>query len=99
MRHFHTHPHGRLHEILFWGGIGLVLGAVAFFGWRGGWLSTPLALMLAIVAACFVLWAMLPQRKARAPPPVASGKRGEIERQRREIKASRTKKGPGPPLE
>lgn len=98
IRHFHEHPQGRLHEILFWGSIGLALGIVAFLSWRARWLSTPLALMLGIVAACFVGWAMLPHPKARAPPPLPKGKRGEIAQQRAQIKAKRRKDGPGPPM-
>lgn len=101
VRHFHEHPQGRLHEILFWGGIGLAMGAFAFFGWRADWLSTPIALMLGVVAACFLLWAMLPQRKSKGPPKVIPGKRGEIARERAQIKAKHKQKEnvpPGPPL-
>lgn len=70
--HFHTHPRGRLHEILFFGGLGLALGFGAFFGWRTGHVSVPIAWMLAIVALCLVLFGLLPQRKpkkAPEPPP------------------------------
>lgn len=96
-RHFHTHPRGRLHEILFWAGIGVVLGAIAFFGWRGRWLSTPLALMLAVIAACFVGWAFLPHAKQRAPPPLPRGKRGEIAKKVHQSKAERKRKDDGLP--
>ena len=97
LRFFHTHPQGRLYEVLFWTGIGLVLGALAYFGWRAGKVSTPIALMLAIVAACFIGWALLPRAKQRAPPPLPEGKRGEIAAKVRASKAERKKKGPGPP--
>jgi hypothetical protein len=75
--HFHTHPQGRLHEFLFWAGSGLVLGVLAFAGWRSDKVSTPIALILAIVAACLVLWSFLPQapRKEIAPRPSKSRRR------------------------
>lgn len=66
--HFHTHPRGRLHEFAFWSGLGLALGAFAYFGWQLDWLSTPIALMLGIIAACLFGWAFLPQTPRKAPP-------------------------------
>lgn len=95
-RHFHTHPQGRLHEILFWAVIGVVIGAFALVAWMRGWLSTPLALMLAVVALCFLSWAFLPQKKV-APKPLPKGKRGQIAKQVAASKDERKKKGPGPP--
>lgn len=99
VRHFHEHPKGRLHEFFFWAAIGLAFGAFAFFGWRAGFVTTPFALMIGIVAACFLGWSMLPRPKTRAPPPLPSGKRGEIQRAVRESKAEAKKKRgpPGPP--
>ena len=69
--HFHTHPRGRLHEVLFWGGLGVLLGGLALAGWRFGYVSDPIAWMLGVIALCFVLFALLPQRKPRrvAEPP------------------------------
>ncbi|HET6406100.1 MAG TPA: hypothetical protein VFH78_15775 [Candidatus Thermoplasmatota archaeon] len=96
-RHFHTHPQGRLHEILFWSGMGVVLGAVSFFGWRTGHVSTPFALMLAVVSVCLIGWGLLPRAKTRAPPPLPKGKRGEIAKKVRASKAEKKNKGGGPP--
>lgn len=79
IEHFHTHPRGRLHEILFWSGIGLALGAGSLLAWWTDKLSTPLALMAAVIAACFVGWAFLPQRREAPPPP----KPGRLRQQRR----------------
>jgi len=69
--HFHTHPRGRLHEIMFWGGIGVALGLLTLLGWRTGVVSDPFAWMLAVIAACFVGFALLPQRRPKraAEPP------------------------------
>jgi len=97
LRHFHTHPKGRLHEFLFWAAIGVVLGVVAVLGFTQGWLSTPLSLMLAVIALCFVGWAFLPRAKTKAPPPLPQGKRGEIARNVRAAKAERKKKDDGLP--
>lgn len=101
-RHFTTHPKGRVHEILFWAGIGVVMGVTAFLLWRADKLSTPLALMLAVVSLCFVGWAFLPRPKTRAPPPLPEGRRGEIAAKVRASKAERKRKkappGQHPPL-
>lgn len=97
-RHFHEHPQGRLHEILFWAGLGLAMGLFALFAWKLRWVATPFALLIGLVALCLFLWAFLPQKKAAAPPPLPKGKRGEIQKQRKEILSSRKPKGPGPPI-
>ena len=69
--HFHTHPKGRLHEMLFWNGVGLLLGGLTLVGYVTGRLSLPLALVAAIVSLCLFLWGFLPQRKPKpAPRPV-----------------------------
>lgn len=96
-RHFHEHPKGRLHEFLFWAGLGLSLGALALWGQLAGWMALPYVLMIAIVAACLVLWAFLPQKRGPPKrPPV--GKRGVIAEQVQASKAERKrKKGGGPP--
>ena len=74
--HFHTHPKGRQHEFLFWFVLGAALGAFALIGWRVGWLNTAIALVLAVVAVCLILWAFLPQqRKPSAPTPHPKSKR------------------------
>ena len=96
LAHFHEHPQGRLHEILFWAGLGLLLGAVAYLAWRTGNLSTPLALMAGIVALCFVGFSLLPQRRT-APRAPGKGKRGEIAEKVRASKAEKKRKGPPPP--
>lgn len=96
--HFHTHPYGRLQEFLFWTAVGLVLGGLAYWGWATGHLSTPLALLIGVVALCFVGFAMLPQRKRAAPPPPPKGKRGQIAQQVKASKAEK-RKGPGPPIQ
>lgn len=75
--HFHTHPKGRLHEFLFWAGLGLALGLATFVGWRAGYVNDPFAWILLIVSACFVLWSLLPQRKPKAKPPPAGRLRAE----------------------
>lgn len=99
IRHFHEHPRGRLHEISFWIGIGGALGGLTYLGWRVGRINTPIALILAIVAVCIVGFAALPQRQARAPPPLPPGKRGEIARKVRESKAEKKRgKGGAPPM-
>lgn len=94
--HFHTHPRGRLHEILFWAVCGLVLGALAYGGWRAGKVNDAIAWILVIVAACMIGFGLLPQRRPPAARPV-KGKRGEIQQQVRASKAERKKKGPPPP--
>lgn len=71
--HFHTHPKGRLHEFFFWAGLGVAMGTFALFGWRADWLSTPIAMMLGVIALCLVGWAFLPQTpRPVAPPPSRS---------------------------
>lgn len=76
--HFHTHPQGRRHEILFFGGLGLTLGVLTFLGWRFGYVSDPIAWMLEIIAACILGFGLLPQRKPkRAPEPPAGRLRAE----------------------
>lgn len=69
--HFHTHPRGRLHEFLFWAGLGAALALLTLWGRSSGTLSEPIGWMLYIVAACFLLWSLLPQRKPKtqAEPP------------------------------
>lgn len=76
--HFHTHPRGRLHEFLFWSGAGVLVGVLTLAGWRFGYVSDPIAWMLAVIAACLVLFALLPQRKPkRAPEPLPGRLRAE----------------------
>ena len=75
--HFHTHPQGRLHEILFWNGAGLLLGGITFAAYATGRLSLPLALILAIVAICLFLWGFLPQKRPKAAPPPVGRLRAE----------------------
>lgn len=74
IHHFHTHPQGRLREILFWEALGLGLAALAYFPWRAGALTTPLALMLGIVALCFIGWGFLPHNKPKQAPPPPTGR-------------------------
>lgn len=70
LRHFHTHPKGRLHEVLFFTGLGLLLGGGAWIAHLAGKLSLPLALICVIVAICFVGIALLPQKRvAQRPDP------------------------------
>lgn len=97
LRHFHEHPHGRRDEVLFYLGIGLVLGGGAFLAWRFGKLSTPLAMIAGIVALCIAGFGALPQRKARPRPPPPGQKRAAIAEQVRRSKAEKKKKGGGPP--
>lgn len=65
--HFHTHPKGRLHEFLFWFGLGTAFLLFGWIGWRVGWISTPFALMFAVIALSLMGWSMLPQHRPRAP--------------------------------
>ena len=58
---FHTHPRGRLFEFLFFAAIGVVLGAVGFVGMKRDWFSEPIAWLIVLAGACFVLFAILPQ--------------------------------------
>lgn len=75
--HFHTHPKGRLHEMLFWNGMGLTLGVLTGVGYFGGFLSLPLALIAGIVSLCLFLWGFLPQKKAKPAPPLKGRLRAE----------------------
>lgn len=75
--HFHTHPRGRLHEMLFWNGAGLLLGILTWVAFATDNLALPLALILGIVAVCVFLWGFLPQRKAKAAPRPAGRLRAE----------------------
>ena len=75
--HFHTHPKGRLHEFFFWAGLGVVVAVLTFFGWRAGVVNTAFAWILAIVAACFFLWALLPRPKQRVAEPPSGRLRAE----------------------
>jgi hypothetical protein len=77
--HFHTHPQGRLHEILFWNGLGLVLGALALalFLFYDSPSAVPFSLLLGIVALCVFLWGYLPQKKAKPAPRPAGRLRAE----------------------
>ena len=68
--HFHTHPKGRLHEFLFWTVLGALLAGLTAVAYFTDNLSLPLSLIAWIIAACFVGWAFLPQKKA--PPPKKS---------------------------
>lgn len=72
--HFHTHPKGRLHEFLFWFGLGTAFLLFAWFGWRFAWISTPIALMFAVIALSLMGWSLLPQHHPRAAPTKISPK-------------------------
>lgn len=97
---FHTHPRGRLYEIAFWGGLGVLFLVVAVVGYFQGWLFTPFAWIVGIIGACMVGFAVLPRhRSKRGPAPLPPGKRGQLAKQKRAAKAERPKRGPGPPLE
>ncbi|MEA3201365.1 MAG: hypothetical protein QOE90_2793 [Thermoplasmata archaeon] len=89
---FHTPPYGRWLEILFWA---VAAGLVALLGW---WVyrypNEPLAYLVWLVAACMLLFGLLPQKKTAAPPPPPKGKRGVIAQQ---VKASKAEKRKGPP--
>ena len=89
--HFHNHPKGRLHEMLFWNGVGLLVGGLTFAAYALDWLALPLALIGGIVAACLFLWGFLPQKKARPPPPAPGRKRAEIAEAVRASKKERRK--------
>jgi hypothetical protein len=91
---FHTHRYGRALEVAFFSAIGLLLIAGAWAWNRRGGLSEPLMWLVILVGACFIVFALLPQRKAAAPPPVPKGKRGVIAAQ---VKASKAEKRKGPP--
>jgi len=93
--HFHTHPRGRFHEFLFFAAIALVIGGADFWAWRADQLNDPIALLIAIVAACFFGFGLLPQKKPKSPPDKPlPGKRGEIQAR---VKASKAEKRKGPP--
>ena len=84
--HFHTHPRGRLHEFLFWSGLGVTLGAVAYVAYARDVLNLPLMLICEIIALCLIGWSFLPQKKV-APKPLPPGKRrAEIAQAVRESK-------------
>jgi hypothetical protein len=92
---FHTHPRGRAYELLFFGAIGAAFIAAAYVGFKKDVLNEPIAWLVALVGACFVLFALLPQKKRVAPPaPPVRGKRGKIAEQ---VKASKAEKRKGPP--
>lgn len=85
----------------FWLVIGVTSGLIAIFTNRAGKLSDPLALMLGVIALCFIGWAFLPHpRPKRAPGPPPRGKRGEIQQKVQASKQAiaKRKKGPGPPI-
>jgi hypothetical protein len=94
--HFHTHPRGRLHEMLFWNGVGLLAGGLTYLSYVMDWLSLPLALIAAIVALCLFLWGFLPQKKAPPPKALPGRKRAEIAKAVKEGKKER-RRGPRPP--
>lgn len=89
--HFHTHPKGRLHEMLFWLSLGGAMSAFAIFGWLAGWISEPIAWLIGIVGVCLVGFGILPRHKKHyhGPAPIPKGKRGVIAQQ---VKASKSEK-------
>lgn len=101
---FHTHPHGRVYEVLFWGGIGVAALALAWIGVARGWMSEPLGWLLGIVGACFLAFALLPhprrdKRKGHGhDEPPLKGKRAQIAQQVKASKAEK-RKGPPPPIQ
>lgn len=95
--HFQNHPRGRLHEFLFWAGLGVGLGVTTFLLWRTDFLSDPIAWILLIVSVCFVGWSLLPRGRGPPKPRLPPGKRGAIAQQVRASKAERKRKGPPPP--
>lgn len=97
LHHFHTHPRGRLHEFLFFAGIGALFLGGAWLGNATEKVSQPIAWLLAIVGVCFVVFALLPQKRAAPPPPPPKGRRGEIAKQVQASKAEK-RKGPPPPI-
>lgn len=74
IEHFHTHPNGRLHEFLFWFGLGAGLGLFALWGWMAGWMSDAIALVLGVIALSFAGWSLLPQHKVAPKKPPAHPK-------------------------
>lgn len=66
--HFHTHPSGRLHEFLFWAGLGALLLLGAWWGYRTDFLNAPIALILVVLGISLLLWSLLPQRKPKPKP-------------------------------
>ncbi|MFA5860639.1 MAG: hypothetical protein WDA16_02985 [Candidatus Thermoplasmatota archaeon] len=93
---FHTHPRGRLYEWVFFTAIGLAIGGASYFFYARDDLAEPIYWLLLVVAACFVGFALLPQKKHKAPPSLLKGKRGELAEQRKKHKHK--KKGPPPPI-
>lgn len=96
--HFHTHPRGRLHEVLFWNGLGLLLGLLTWLAYARDWLSLPLALIAGIVALCVFLWGFLPQKKAAPPQEPPGRRRAEIAKAVKAGKQEGRRKGPPPPI-
>lgn len=92
LEHFHTHPRGRLHELLFFAGIGALFMLGAWLGFVTGRVSQPIAWLLGIVGVCFVGFSLLPQKKPKPPPPLPPGKRGAIAEQVQASKAERKRK-------
>ena len=92
LHHFHTHPKGRLHEFLFWSGLGLALGLAAVLGYRLGYVSLPFFLIMAIIAVCLVGWSLLPQKKAPPPKAYTGRLRAEVARNVEASKAERKRK-------
>lgn len=94
---FHTPPYGRWLEIGFWAILAAITAGV-------GWLvyvypNEPLAYLVWLVAACMLLFGLLPQRRPKTPPPAPpKGKRGQIAEQVKASKAEK-RKGPPPPIQ
>lgn len=80
--HFHTHPQGRLHELLFWFGLGAAIGGFALWGWLAGWMSTAIALVLAVIAITLALWSLLPQHRPAKPPAAPVSPKSKRKQQR-----------------
>ena len=94
--HFHDHPRGRVHELLFFSAIGALFLLGAWIGYKKDALSEPIAWLIALVGACFVGFSVLPQKKRAPGPPPPKGKRGEQAAIRKANKAQ--KRGPPPPI-
>lgn len=93
---FHTRPYGRALEILFWVVVSALIAVVGWLVYR--YPNEPLAYLVWIVAACTLLFGLLPQKKTAAPPPPPKGKRGQIAQQVKASKAEK-RKGPPPPIQ